>query len=96
MYVISVKKVNDYYGNPLSEDKQDWEYLGDDVGTSLSSGYPCWLSERSANIFKSVDEAKQYFEFARRYIITPYTLNKYDWNTLAIRKRVYKKIEDLL
>lgn len=95
-YVISVKKIKDYYGKPLSEENQCWEYAQDDTGTSLSSGYPCWASEYGAKVFHSIEDAKQYYKFARIYLITKDNLNKYDWNTLAIRKRIYAKIEELV
>lgn len=95
-YVISVKKIRDYYGKPLSEEKQCWEYARDDTGGSYCSGYPCWSCESGAKTFASVESAKKYYSFAREYLITKSNLDKYDWNTFAIRKRIYTKIEELV
>ena len=95
-YVISVKKIKDYYGKSLDENEQYWEYARDDTGSSLSTGYPCWCSEHGAKVFKSVKDAKKYYEYARQYLITTNNQDKYDWKTLAIRKRIYRKIENLM
>lgn len=91
-YVISVKRIKDYSGEPTNE----FAYAGlDEHGGSLSTGYPIFCSyEGHAKHFESVREAKDWWEKNSKDLIG-FRQDAYDISTLAIRKIIYKKIEKL-
>lgn len=99
-YVISVKRIKSYNRVDLPEEGQFWEYaMNDSYAGAMSTGYPCWGSEKYANTFSSIEEAKEWFEGCKLYLVERYsgTINQYDydWSTLGIRRVIYKTEEML-
>lgn len=90
-YVISAKRIVGFDGKPLNEEEYIWRYAQDDDVGSYSTGYPYMGRENTAKVFESVEDAKKYFENAKKYLKD----DKHDWSTLAIRKRIYKTEEYL-
>lgn len=91
-YVISIKARKDISGN----EKEEWRYAGIDDG-SHGSGYPCWCySDHSCKSFRSVEEAKEWFNKAKSFLFNPYYEKaNFDMRTLGIRKVIYKKVMSL-
>ena len=86
-YVISIKRKNqteiEAKINP-----EGWEYFGyDNYSGSFSSGYPIFTTH-NYETFKSIEDAEKEFKENRKNILG--NLEKYDFNTLGIRKIVYK------
>lgn len=99
IFVISVKRIRDYHGNLLSEEKQKYEYAMIDCHGPMASGYPCFAyDEYHAEKFTSIEDAKKWWNSNKRYLTHPYLdENKFDMTTLAIRKHItiYKTVEKL-
>lgn len=92
MYVISVKKVRNFNREPLPI--PEWRYAQyDDYAGSFSTGYPIFSGMEHASRYKTVDEAKEWYQknkdFLSRYF------DEYDVSTLAIREVAFNTIEKL-
>lgn len=96
-YIISIKRIKDYNGKPLSE--PEWEYASyDRYAGSMSTGYPCFTSCIGyANKFKSADAARESLsDWLKDFMYPTKRLDdSYDWSSLAIRKIVFHTIEKL-
>lgn len=88
-YVIAIKQIRDYYGNPTEK----WLFAQyDDHCGSYSSGYPIFSDEHHAITFNSVKEAQEWWNRNSKDI----RLDKYDLSTLSVYERTYKKTEWLV
>ena len=95
-YIISVKKVKEYMGAVIPEDKQYFQYAGLDIHSgAMSSGYPCFVGENHALRFDTEGEAQAWWDKNKDAICRAENINRYDLNTLAIRKVSYRKITSL-
>lgn len=90
MYVLSIKRVKNIFGQKL--EKEEWEYATyDNYSGPMSSGYPIFGRDNHAIHFSSSDEAEQWFLENSKYI----DLDKYDRRSLGIRKMVFKTIKHI-
>lgn len=95
MYVISVKRIRYCTGEQIPEEQQYWEYASyDNHAGSFSSGYPCFDNINCAENFKTIENAKAWWEEFKRYLTSVYEKD-YDFSTIAIRKPVFKKVCEL-
>lgn len=95
MFVIAIKRIGDYYGKPYAKDKHEWEYAQiDSHAGSFSTVYPCFSGITWAEKFASVEDAKEWFNKEKRYLMR---LNprSYDINSVCIQEIVYNEVEKL-
>ena len=95
-YVISVKRTKNYNNEDLSPEMQYFEYAGFDTHSgSMSTGYPCFISECHAHRFDTEDEAREWWDKNKGIISRIINMDRYDLSTLAIRKVYYRKLVPL-
>lgn len=90
MYVLSIKRVRDIFGEGLII--PEWEYATyDNFSGSMSSGYPIFAGLHHALRFNTPEAAEQWFEKNSQYI----NLSNYDKTSLAVRKMVFKTVKKI-
>lgn len=91
-YIISIKARKDINGNKCNQ----WRYAGTDDG-SYGSSDPCWVfSDTFCKSFKTVNDAKEWFNGAKSFLLgSYYEKDNLDMKTLGIREVIYKKVESL-
>lgn len=92
MYVLSVKRIKDCFNHSL--ETPEWVYAQyDNHAGSFSTGYPIFSNRNYAIVFKTVEEAKEWYDKNKTYLEGE--LNHCDRSTLAVRKEVYKTVHTI-
>lgn len=77
------------------KDEYEWKYVSRVKPTpDKGFGTPCWTSfEENALVFRSIIEARKFFENNKKYLNTEYDI--INVSSLAVRKKIYKVMENL-
>lgn len=88
-YVIAIKRVKDYFGDPLVESRDSWEYAQYGMLIKFPIKKACFGKESTATKFGSVEEALRWWNNNKKSFTSEYIdLENYDLSSLTIMRHV--------
>lgn len=97
-YVIAIKRVKDYFGDPIVEGRDPWEYAQYGITTAFPIRHVSFGKRSTAIRFSSEYAAKTWWENNRKYFTSEFMdIDHYDLSTLAVMEHIdyYKVSENL-